>query len=62
MIYEDDREYHLRRVRAELDPAYRAKRPDAAAAHMRLSALHMRALRDLKEQARAVLVEFKRAA
>ncbi len=62
MIYEDDREYHLRRVRAELDLAYRSRISAAAAAHMRLSALHMRALRDLEEQHQPALVELARAA
>jgi hypothetical protein len=38
---DDDRDYHLGRARAELDLAYRAERKDVAAAHMRLSSLHM---------------------
>ena len=38
---DDDRNYHLERARAELDLAYRAERKDVAAAHMRLSSLHM---------------------
>ena len=36
-----DQEYHLRRARQELDLGYRADGRMAAAAHMRLAALHM---------------------
>ena len=45
MTHESDRDYHLRRARAELDLAYRARRESAAAAHLRLSSFHMAALR-----------------
>lgn len=44
MTHESDRDYHLRRARAELDLAYRARREAAAAAHLRLSSFHMAAL------------------
>ena len=47
MKRESDRDYHLRRARAELDLAFRADRGPAAAAHMRLSSFHMTALSDL---------------
>jgi len=36
-----DREYHVRRARAELDMAHRASSSVAADAHMKLSMLHM---------------------
>ena len=45
----NDRDYHIDRARAELDWAYRADRDVAAQAHLRLSALHLRRLRDLDE-------------
>ena len=41
---ESNREYHLRRARAELDLAYRSDHRVAVEAHLRLSALHMREL------------------
>jgi hypothetical protein len=43
---EQDHAYHVERARAELDAAYRAERADVAAAHLRLSALHMRRARE----------------
>lgn len=36
-----DYQYHVERARAEMDHAYQARLPAAAAAHMKLSALHM---------------------
>jgi hypothetical protein len=42
----DDHRYHTKRARAELDAAYRAERADAAAAHLRLCAFHMRRARE----------------
>ncbi|HEX8669025.1 MAG TPA: hypothetical protein VF727_11720 [Allosphingosinicella sp.] len=47
MASDGDRSYHMQRVRAELDSAYRSDREDAAQAHMRLAALHMERLRQL---------------
>ena len=44
-----DRDYHMERARSELDWAYRADHDTAAEAHLRLSALHMRRLRELDE-------------
>jgi hypothetical protein len=49
MIRLDDREYHTQRAQAELDWAYRAETTLAAEAHMRLSALHMERMRQVKE-------------
>lgn len=37
----EDREYHVERARVELDAAYRAASGRAAAAHLRLSSMHM---------------------
>lgn len=44
MLAESERDYHTRRVRDELDLAYRADRRRAITAHLRLSALHMQRL------------------
>ncbi|MBV8685324.1 MAG: hypothetical protein JOZ90_14655 [Alphaproteobacteria bacterium] len=44
---DDDHHYHVERARAELDAAYRATGGAVAAAHLRLSSLHMRRARDL---------------
>lgn len=41
----EDREYHLRRARAELDMAHRSSCRVAADAHMKLSMLHMERVR-----------------
>ena len=46
MLHETEREYHVRRARAELDLAYRSDCPAAMEAHLRLSSLHMRKVRD----------------
>jgi hypothetical protein len=43
---QDDREYHVRRARAELDMAYRTSSRVAAEAHMKLSMLHMERVRE----------------
>lgn len=45
----DDRDYHRERARSELEWADRAAKDAAAAAHLRLSALHMERLRMLDE-------------
>ena len=45
----NDSEYHTQRARAELDWAYRAENRFAAEAHMRLSAMHMERMRQLKD-------------
>ncbi len=44
MKREEDREYHTRRAQEEFDRAYRTNNSVAAAAHMRLSSLHMQRL------------------
>ncbi len=44
MTNEEDREYHTRRAQEEFDRAYRTNSNVAAAAHMRLSSLHMQRL------------------
>ena len=49
MASDGDRSYHMQRVRAELDNAYRSERDDAADAHMRLAAFHMERLRQLDQ-------------
>ena len=49
---ETDRDYHQRRARAELDLAYRADPRRAMVAHLRLSSLHMAALRELVQERR----------
>ena len=41
------RDYHIRRIREELDLAYRADDRAASSAHLRLSALHVNRLRAL---------------
>ncbi len=46
MLIEKAHDYHVRRARAELDAAYRASSGTAAEAHLRLSVLHMRKLRE----------------
>ncbi|HEX8223094.1 MAG TPA: hypothetical protein VF605_04660 [Allosphingosinicella sp.] len=46
-----DYHYHLERARAEMDCAYRATDHAAAAAHMKLSALHMDRIRIAKASA-----------
>lgn len=43
----DDKDFHVARARAELDAAYRAERSEVAAAHLKLSALHMRRAQQL---------------
>ena len=43
-MQQEDREYHVERARVELDLAYRADKPEAADAHLRLSSLHMKCL------------------
>lgn len=42
-------EYHTQRAQAELDCAYRAENRFASEAHMRLSALHMERMLQLKD-------------
>lgn len=41
------RDYHIRRIREELDLAYRTEDRAASSAHLRLSALHVSRLRAL---------------
>jgi hypothetical protein len=48
-----DRDYHIQRARTELDWAYRAERRDVAAAHLRLSSLHMERVKALSEPSRS---------
>lgn len=43
-----DYDYHVNRARAEMDCAYRARTHAAAAAHMKLSALHMDSARSAR--------------
>ena len=47
MSTETAHDYHLRRARAELDWGYRASSIAVAESHLRLSALHMRKLREI---------------
>jgi hypothetical protein len=42
MTQEADRDFHMRRARAELDLGYRSECRAARESHLRLSALHMR--------------------
>jgi hypothetical protein len=49
MAADQEREYHTQRAQAELDWAYRAENHVAAQAHMRLSALHMERMLQLKD-------------
>jgi hypothetical protein len=44
---QDDRDYHVRRARAELDAAYRARSLTNATAHLRLCSMHMQRAREL---------------
>ena len=52
MIAESDRDYHVRRARAELDLAYRSECRSAMESHLRLSSLHMRRLAGLETVSR----------
>jgi len=52
VLMPDDKDFHVARARAELDAAYRADRSDVAAAHLKLSALHMRRAQQLAETGR----------
>ena len=45
MLIETETDFHMRRARDELDSAYRAPSSAVAAAHLRLSVLHMQKLR-----------------
>lgn len=49
MLSEREKSYHLGRAQAEMDLGYRAEHRAAAAAHLRLSALHMSRIKDLDE-------------
>jgi hypothetical protein len=49
MLTENDKDFHLYRAREELDLAYRSECDTAASAHMKLSVLHMRRIRELDE-------------
>lgn len=46
----ENREYHKTRATQELDRAYDAANMAAAEAHLRLSALHLRRLDDLRRE------------
>lgn len=48
-VSENDRIYHARRARAELDLAYEAQHAAAADAHFGLAALHLGGLKELDE-------------
>lgn len=52
MIVETERDYHMRRARAELDLAYRSECRTAMESHLRLSSLHMQRLRSAESAAR----------
>ncbi len=54
MAMAQDHEYHRQRAQAELDWAYRAENKVAAEAHMRLSAMHMARMREVKDTASAL--------
>ena len=47
-----DKDYHVARARAERDAAYRAEPSSAAAAHLKLAAIHMRRARGLTDAGR----------
>jgi hypothetical protein len=49
MTTEAIRDYHIRRARMELDLAYRAEQRTAMEAHMKLSALHMVRLQEVRK-------------
>jgi hypothetical protein len=49
MATDQEREYHTQRAQAELDWAYRAESHHAAEAHMRLSAMHMERMLQLRD-------------
>ncbi len=49
MLSEHDKNYHLERARAEFDLADKAQNRAAAAAHMKLAALHMGRIKQLDE-------------
>lgn len=53
MTPETNHEYHLRRARAELDLAYRAKCHMASESHLRLSSLHMQRMNDPDAEVRS---------
>ena len=61
MSIETVHDYHVRRARAELDAAYRASSAKVAEAHLRLSVLHMRKLRERDAAARPSGVELRAA-
>ena len=54
MIAETDHDYHMRRVRAELDLAYRSECQTAMEAHLRLSSLHMQRLKSSEPAVRPI--------
>ena len=59
MSIETVHDYHVRRARAELDAAYRASSATVAEAHLRLSVLHMRKLRECDAAAQPAEVELR---
>jgi hypothetical protein len=48
MQFREDRSYHVKRARAELDAAYRAQTPTIAAVHLKLCASHMKLAKNLE--------------
>jgi hypothetical protein len=61
MLIEKAHDYHMRRARAELDAAYRASSAAVAEAHLRLSVLHMRKLRECDAAAQPAGPELRTA-
>ena len=49
MLSEQQKTYHLDRARVEMDMAYRATARSAAAAHMKLSSLHIGRIKELDD-------------
>ncbi len=64
MRISEDLSYHQDRARAELDCGYRARTGNAAGAHMKLSALHMKRALEISRARRPALFggESRRAA
>jgi hypothetical protein len=60
MLTEKDKDFHLYRAREELDQAYRSECATAASAHMKLSVLHMRRIKELDELCHGVSLSGRR--
>jgi hypothetical protein len=54
MIDRDESEYHLERARVELDLGFRSENRKVAEAHIGLSALHMKRMKELDEACRGM--------